>query len=114
MGLIHGIVIFNCDNHYRPTIATWAYDLCTFSGCLMGKIREKSDKVSHNMTQIASVLAVTTTFISLWTLISRQRRGGLYVRQKYLCRNLSRKCVCVGGRGLICEGGIIAGFYGTS
>ena len=36
---------------------------------------EKSDKVSHNMTQIASVLAVATVFISLWTLISRQRMG---------------------------------------
>ena len=43
-GLIHGIVIFTCDNHYRPTNATWACNLCTFSGRLMGKL-DKSDKV---------------------------------------------------------------------
>ena len=52
------------------------------------------------MAQIASVLAVATVFISLWTRISRQRRG-LYARQKYLCRNLSQKC----RRWLIREGG---------
>ena len=52
------------------------------------------------MAQIASVLAVATVFISLWTLISRQRREGLYVRQKYLCRNLSQKCRGDEARGL--------------
>ena len=55
--------------------ATWARDLSTFSGRLMGKTQYKSDKISHNMTQIASVLPVATISISLWTLISRQRRG---------------------------------------
>ena len=41
-----------------------------------GQNLRKSDKVSHNnMTQVASVLAVATVFISLRTLISRQRRG---------------------------------------
>ena len=64
---------------------------------------EKSDKVNHNMTEIASVLAVATIFISLWTLISRQR-SGVICETKYLCRNLSQS---VGG-------GVIAGFYGTS
>ena len=79
-GLIHGIVIFTCDDHYWPTNATSACDLCTFSGCLMGRLK-KSDQVSHNMTQIASVLAVATVFVSLWTLISRQRTGA-YTQDK--------------------------------
>ena len=42
---------------------------------------EKSDKISHNMTQIASVLAVATAFIGL---ISRQRRGA-YTRDENTC-----------------------------
>ena len=40
-GLIRGIVTLLCDDHYRPPNATWARDLCTFSGCLTGKTREK-------------------------------------------------------------------------
>ena len=32
---------FTCDDHYRPTNATWARNPCTFSGSLIGKIREK-------------------------------------------------------------------------
>ena len=45
----------------------------------MDKTREKkSDKVRHNMTHIANVLAVATVFIDLWTLISTfDREGGL-------------------------------------
>ena len=46
---------------------------------------EKNDKVRHNMTQIASLLAVATVFVDLWAPFY----GGLYARQKYLCRNLS-------------------------
>ena len=61
------------------------------------------------MIQIASVLAVATAFISVWTLLSRQRTGALYTRQKYLCRNLSQKCR--GGAYTQGEGGVIAGFY---
>ena len=30
------------------------------------------------MTQTASMLAVATVFVSLWTVISRQRRGLIY------------------------------------
>ena len=30
-----------CDNHYRPSNATWTRDVSTFSGCLVGKTREK-------------------------------------------------------------------------
>ena len=36
-----GIMTFPRDNHYWPTIAKWACNLCTFSGCLMGKTQEK-------------------------------------------------------------------------
>ena len=60
------IVIFTCDDHYRPKNATWVRDLCTFCGILM----EKSNKVRHtcacNVTQIITdVLAVATVFIGL-------------------------------------------------
>ena len=41
------------------------------------------------MTQIASLLAVATVFVDLWAPFYSQGGGGLYVRQKYLCRNLS-------------------------
>jgi hypothetical protein len=37
---------------------------------------EKNDQVGHNMTKIASVMAVTTVFIGLWTLISAREGGG--------------------------------------
>ena len=40
-GLIRGILIFPCNDHYQPSNATWVRNLCTFSGCLVGKTREK-------------------------------------------------------------------------
>lgn len=49
-------------------------NLCTFSGCLMGKTREKK-------TQMASLLALATVFT--WSFYS-QRGGGLYMRQNYM------------------------------
>ena len=75
-----------------------------------------SNLLSNNIetgytTQISSVLAVATVFISLWTRISLAKKGDLYVRQKYLCRNLSQKCKVAYTRG---EGGVIAGFYGNA
>ena len=87
-GLIRGILTFPCDDHYRLQNATWVRDLCTFSGCLVGKTRE-NDKVRHIMIQIASLLAVATVFVDLWTPFYSQGEGGLYARQNYLCRNLS-------------------------
>ena len=40
------------------------------------------------MTQIASLLAVATVFVDLWApFYSQGGGGGLYARQKYLCRN---------------------------
>ena len=45
---------------------------------------KKNDKVlRYNMTQIASLLAVATVFIGLWTLFtSRGGGGGAYTRDK--------------------------------
>ena len=45
---------------------------------------EKNNKVRHNMTQIASLLAVATVFIDLWTLFYSQGRGA-YTRDKNTC-----------------------------
>ena len=42
------------------------------------------------MAQIASVLVVATVFISLWILISRQRRGA-YMRDKIPTQELEPK-----------------------
>ena len=39
---------------------------------------EKNDKVRHIMTQIASLLAIATVFIDVWTLFYSQ---GLYARK---------------------------------
>ena len=61
-GLIHGILTFPCDDHYRPSNATWARDLCAVWWAKL----EENDKVRHNMTQIASLLAVATVFVDLW------------------------------------------------
>ena len=61
-----GIVIIPCDDHYCLMNAMWACDLCTFSCCLMGKTCEKQ----QNKTQTATVLAVATVFIGLWTPIA--------------------------------------------
>ena len=89
VGREHGIITFPCDDHYRLSNTTWACDLCTFSGCQWAKL-EKNNKVRHNMTQIACLLAVATVFA--WFLGSNiyilQSEGGLYARQNYLCRNL--------------------------
>ena len=52
---MHGIMTTPHDDHYQLTNATWAH---TFSCSLM----EKNNKVSYNMTQIASVLTVATVF----------------------------------------------------
>ena len=42
---------------------------------------EKSDKVRHKMTQIASLLAVATVFVDLWAPFYSQG-GGAYTRDK--------------------------------
>ena len=40
-GILCRILTFPCDDHYQPSNATWARDLSTFSGCLVGKTQEK-------------------------------------------------------------------------
>ena len=62
------------------------------------------------MTQIASLLAVVTVFIGLWTLKSTfycQGKEGFIRETNYLCKNLSLKYRGYYARG----GGIIVGFY---
>ena len=44
---------------------------------------EKDGKVRHNMTQIASLLAVATVFIGLWTLFTSQRGGRNRLWRRY-------------------------------
>ena len=100
-GLIRGILTFPCDDHYRPPNATWARDLCTFSGCLVGKTRRKNDKVRHIVTQIASLLAVATVFIDLWTPFYSQGGGGLIREAKLPMQELELKMQ----GGLMREGG---------
>ena len=39
------------------------HDLYTFSGCLMGRTQEKRQE-RHNMTQLASLLAVATVLLA--------------------------------------------------
>ena len=47
---------------------------------------EKNDKVRHIVIQIASLLAVATVFIDLWTPLYSQ--GGAYTRDKTTQRRL--------------------------
>ena len=58
------------------------------------------------MTQMASLLAVATTSIDLWTPFYSQGEGGLYARHY--------AGTCAKMQGGLCArgGGVIAGFYG--
>ena len=75
----------SCDDHYRPLNATWACDLCTFSGCLV----KKNDIVRHIVTQKASLLPVATVFIDIhvWTPFCSQG-GGLIRKIKLPIRKI--------------------------
>ena len=79
-GLIRGILTFPRDDHYRPPNATWARDLCTFSGCLVSKTREKRQSKAYYDTN--SLLAVATVFIDLRTPFYSQGGGGAYTQDK--------------------------------
>ena len=62
------------------------------------------------MTQIASLLAVATVFIDLWTPFYSQGGGGGLIRETKLPMQ-EHELKMQGG---LCEGGgVIAGFYGT-
>ena len=69
-GLYAGLLHFRVTTNSRPSNTMWARDL--FSLRLFGGQNEKDDKVRHIMTQIASLLAVATVFIGLWTLFTSQ------------------------------------------
>ena len=70
---------------------------------------EKNDKVRHNMTQIASLLAVAAVFVDLWAPFYSQV-GGLIRETKVPMQELELKMQ----GGLCARGGVIAGFYGIS
>ena len=63
---------------------------------------EKNDKVRHNMTQIASLLAVATVFVDLWAPFYSQGGGGLIREIKVPMQELELK---MQGGGLMREGG---------
>ena len=79
-GIIHGILTFPSDDHYRPSNATRMHDLCAFSGCLVGK----TDKARHcHMKQIANLVVVAIVFTRLMVCnvcIVQSERGGAYTR----------------------------------
>ena len=60
------------------------------------------------MTQIASLLAVATVFIDLWTPFYSQGGGGLIRETKLPMQELELKMQ----GGLCTRGGVIVGFYG--
>ena len=62
---------------------------------------EKNDKVRHNMTQIASLLAVATVFVDLWAPFYSQGGGGLIRETKVPMQELELKME----GGLMREGG---------
>ena len=62
---------------------------------------EKNDKVRHNMTQIASLLAVTAVFVDLWAPFYSQGGGGLIRETKVPMQELELKMQ----GGLMREGG---------
>ena len=80
---MHGIVIFPHDDHYRPMIATWTCDLCSFTGSLMDKTGQ--DKVSIDMTDSYGFEGLSIHIARFHSQI--RTGGGLFTRQKYLCRD---------------------------
>jgi hypothetical protein len=95
-GLIRGIMTLPYDDQYQ------LQNLCTFSGCLTGKIREKV------RPQMASLLAVPVATV-VWTPISSQK-GGRIRETKLPMQELELKMWGTYAWG----GGVVAGFYGTT
>ena len=62
---------------------------------------EKNDQVRHNMTQMASLLAVATVFVDLWAPFYSQGGGGLIRETKVPMQELELKME----GGLMREGG---------
>ena len=92
---------FPCDNHYRPPNATWAHNLCIFSGCLVGKTREKQQSALKAYHDTNSLLAVATVYIDLWTPFYCHG-GGLICETKLPMQELELKMQ----GGLVREGGV--------
>jgi hypothetical protein len=61
----------------------------------MGKIREKNDKIRHIMTQMASLLAVATSFIGLWTVVHVSIREVAYTQDKTTYIYMYNMCVAI-------------------
>ena len=77
------------SSHFRVTTITdrrmprgRAISVLSISLAVWWAKLEKNDKVRHNMTQIASLLAVATVFIDLWTPFYSQ--GGGLIRETKL------------------------------
>ena len=66
---------------------------------------EKNNKVRHNVPQIASLLAIATVFVDLWTPFYSQGGGGAGYHDYPWAKNAGG--LMRGG------GGVIAGFYGS-
>ena len=95
-GLIRGILTFPCDDHYRPPNAR-GRAISVLSLAVWWAKLEKNDKVRHMMTQIASLLAVATTYGLHFTV----REGGLIRETKLPMQELELKMQ----GGLMREGG---------
>ena len=74
--------------HFRVTTITdrrmpRGRAMCVLSLTVWWANLEKNDKVRHDMTQMASLLAVATVFIDLWSpFYSQGGGGGAYKRDK--------------------------------
>ena len=101
--------------HFRVTTITYrrmprGRAISTLSLAVWWEKFEKNDKVRHNMTQIASLLAVATVFVDLWAPFYSQG-GGAYTRDK---STYAGTCAKNEGGAYARGGGVIAGFYGIS
>ena len=91
-----------CHNHYRVTIAMWACDVRTFTGCLMDKIAE--NRQSKPWYDTSSYCTNYSYGVQIARFHSQSRREA-YGRDKYTCEEtLARN-----GRGLMREGGRMGG-----
>ena len=70
---MRGIVIFQRDDHYRPTIATWTRGLsCMFTGSLTGE----KDEVSFDMTYTYAIMVFKGLSIHIARFHNQSMTGG--------------------------------------
>ena len=94
------------SKHFRVTTITdrrmpYGRAISVLSLAIWWAKLEKNNKVRHNMTQIASLLAVATVIIDLWTPFYSQGGGGLIRETKLPLQELELKMQ----GGLMREGG---------